>query len=264
MHPIIGSVNWIDFFLKMDSNYYKDYFELERSHWWFLARNEIILSQVEEIYRSKGQRLKIINVGVATGASSEMLAQFGEVTSIEYEQDCVDFTKSKIDIDIQLGTILDLQFPDETFDLVCSFDVIEHVENDQLAASELMRICKKGGFVFITVPAFMSIWSQHDVINHHVKRYVISEIHALFSNVLKTHYVSYFNFPLSIPIFIVRFFDRFIPGSIKRNETNSDFDVVTNDWLNKLFYKIFITEKAFIKRKFHFPFGVSIMGIWQK
>ena len=110
----------------------------------------------------------------------------------------------------------------------------------------------------------MSIWSQDDVINHHVKRYVISEIHALFSNVLVRKYVSYFNFPLSIPIFIVRFFDRLIPGNIKRNKTNSDFDVVSNAWLNKLFYKIFISEKAFIKKKFHFPFGVSIMGIWQK
>jgi len=248
----------------MDSNYYKVYFELERNHWWFLARNEIIRFQVEELYKLKGRPLKIINVGVATGATSEMLANFGEVTSIEYEQDCIDFTKSKIDIHIQKGTILDLQYPDETFDLVCSFDVIEHVENDQLAAAELIRVCKKEGFVFITVPAFMRIWSQHDVINHHVKRYVISEIHDLFSNVLTPKYVSYFNFPLSIPIFMVRFIDRFVPGFIKREKTKSDFDVVDNSFLNTLFYKIFLSEKMFIKRKIHFPFGVSIMGIWQK
>ena len=94
----------------MDSNYYKDYFELERNHWWFLARNEIIRSQVEELYQAKGGPLKIINVGVATGATSEMLANFGEVTSIEYEQDCINFTKIKIDIDIHLGTILDLKY----------------------------------------------------------------------------------------------------------------------------------------------------------
>ncbi len=248
----------------MDSNYYKDYFDLERNHWWFLARNKIIKAQVEELFTGKGESLKIINVGVATGATSEMLANFGEVTSIEFEQDCIDFTKSKIDIDIQIGSILDLKYPDETFDLVFSFDVIEHVENDQLAASELIRVCKKGGFVFITVPAFMSIWSQHDVINHHFKRYLISEIHVLFSNVLTRKYVSYFNFPLSIPIFIVRFFDRLFPGFIKRKKTDSDCDLAPNPWLNKLFYEIFKSERVFIKRKFHFPFGVSIMGIWQK
>ena len=78
----------------MDSNYYKVYFDLERNHWWFLARNEIIRSQVEELFQAKGRALKIINVGVATGASSEILANFGEVTSIEYEQDCIDYTKS--------------------------------------------------------------------------------------------------------------------------------------------------------------------------
>jgi len=248
----------------MDSNYYKVYFELERNHWWFLARNEIIRSQVKELYLQKGGPLKIINVGVATGATSELLANFGEVTSIEYDQDCINFTKSKIDIDIQIGSILDLKFPDETFDLVCSFDVIEHVENDRLAASELIRVCKKDGFVFITVPAFMSLWSQHDLINHHIKRYVISEIHSLFSNVLTQKYVSYFNFPLSIPIFTIRFFDRIVPGFIKRSKTNSDFDVVPNALLAKLFNKIFRSEKVFIKRRIHFPFGVSIMGIWQK
>lgn len=248
----------------MDSNYYKDYFELERRNWWFLARKEIILSQVEKLYKSKGEPLKIINVGVATGATSEMLAAFGQVTSIEYEQACIDFTKTKINIDIEFGTILDIQYPDETFDLVCAFDVIEHVENDQKAASELSRICKPGGHVFITVPAFMSIWSHHDVINHHVKRYVISEIHDLFSNSLTTKYVSYYNFFLSMPIFIVRFFDRLLPGFIKRKNTNSDFDVVSNPILNQLLYRIFLFEKGIINAKKRFPFGVSILGIWQK
>ena len=94
----------------MDSNYYKAYFELERNHWWFLARNEIIRSQMKELYLQKGEPLKIINVGVATGATSELLANFGEVTSIEYDEDCINFTKSKIDIDIQIGSILDLKF----------------------------------------------------------------------------------------------------------------------------------------------------------
>lgn len=248
----------------MDSNYYKDYFELERKNWWFLARKEIILSQVEKLYKSKGEPLKIINVGVATGATSEMLAAFGQVTSIEYEQACIDFTKTKINIDIEFGTILDIQYPDETFDLVCAFDVIEHVENDQKAASELSRICKPGGHVFITVPAFMSIWSHHDVINHHVKRYVISEIHDLFSKSLTTKYVSYYNFFLSMPIFIVRFFDRLLLGFIKRKNTNSDFDVVSNPILNQLLYRIFLFEKGFINAKKRFPFGVSILGIWQK
>ena len=70
----------------MDNYYYKDYFELERNNWWFLARNEIILSQVKDLYKIKGAPLKIINVGVASGATSQMLEPFGEVTSIEYEQ----------------------------------------------------------------------------------------------------------------------------------------------------------------------------------
>lgn len=223
------------------------------------------MSQIEKIHREKGMPLRILNVGVATGATSESLAQFGHVTSIEYEQACIDFTQSKTDLVIEQGTILDLNFPDESFDLVCSFDVIEHVENDKLAASELIRVCKKGGYVSITVPAFMSLWSQHDVINHHFKRYTKGEVERLFSGVISPKYISYFNFPLSIPIFFVRFLDqRIIPGFFKREETKSDFDLVSNSFLNQLFYRIFLAEKWFVNRGIRFPFGVSIMGIWQK
>ena len=74
----------------MDKNYYTEYFELERSHWWFLARKEILATQVSKLFGSN-QSIRILNIGAATGASSQMLQAFGEVTSVEYEKDCIAF-----------------------------------------------------------------------------------------------------------------------------------------------------------------------------
>ena len=82
----------------MDNNYYKAYFELERTHWWFLARNEIIRSQVEELFQAKGGPLKIINVGVATGAyaytSSEQSRADLYIFGVKPYADCIASTLS--------------------------------------------------------------------------------------------------------------------------------------------------------------------------
>ena len=204
--------------------------------------------------------LKILNVGVASGRTTEALMELGEVTSIEYDKDCCNFTRERTGLDIQEGNILDLQFADNTFDLVCSFDVVEHVEDDALAVKELKRVCKPDGVVFITVPAFMALWGKHDEVNHHFKRYRIKEVDALFKDkgieVLKR---SYFNSILFLPISIVRTLSRTFPSLFVRNKSGSDFTLLEQDSLmNKLFYKVFIAEKS-VLRNYNLPFGVSIL-----
>jgi len=92
-----------------------------------------------------------------------MLEKFGDVTSIEYDEDCCQFLNEVLHIPALQGSITELEFEDNSFDLVCAFDVIEHVEDDSKAASEMLRVCKKDGLVFATVPAFMLLWSEHDV-----------------------------------------------------------------------------------------------------
>ena len=158
----------------MDKQYYKDYYKLEREHWWFTARNEILKSLIKRNI-DINKKLNILNIGTATGAGTKMLEEFGNVTSIEYDEDCCKFLNEQLNIKTQQGSITELEFDENTFDLVCAFDVIEHVEQDELAAKEMLRVCKKDGLVFCTVPAFMLLWSEHDVINHHVKRYKLKQ-----------------------------------------------------------------------------------------
>ena len=126
----------------MDKNYYKEYYHLERSHWWFQARAHILMSHLKRILPPK-KDLKILNVGAATGRSSELLMQFGEVMSVEYDKECFDFVAQNLKIPIVKGSILELPFEAEAFDLVCAFDVIEHVNDDYLAVMEMRRVCKK-------------------------------------------------------------------------------------------------------------------------
>jgi SAM-dependent methyltransferase len=248
----------------MTPAYYKEYYELERSNWWFRARLEILKSQIQNHFYNKND-LKILNIGVATGATSVMLAQFGTVKSIEFDEICYQFVKEKLAIDIEQGSILDLQYEENTFDLVCAFDVVEHVENDQLAIIEMIRVCKSNGIVFVTVPAFMDLWSKHDEINYHFKRYTNKTLLPLFdANKGKFTYHSYFNTILFIPIYAVRWISNQFPNLFKRNGSDSDHSMFELGFLNKVFYGLFYAENILLKPKVKFPFGVSLMAIFRK
>ena len=249
----------------MEKNYYKEYYHLERSHWWFCARGEILLSHLKRVFKGRAN-IRILNIGVATGRSSELLMQLGDVTSVEFDKDCYEFSRDVVQIPIVQGSILDLEFPDNTFDLVCAFDVIEHVEDDAKAVSEMHRVCKKGGVMCVTVPAFMFLWSEHDVVNHHFRRYTSSILRGLFLDKNEPVFHTYFNFWLFFPIAAFRILAKILPLKKKQasEETASDFSVGKGGFLNSLFYHIFKSENAFLKHFIKLPVGVSILSTWRK
>ncbi len=248
----------------MDKRYYKEYYTLEREHWWFTVRLQIL----EDYIKRKvfgGTPLKILNVGVATGATSTMLAKFGEVTSLEYDKDCCEFLREELGMEVINGSILELPFGAGEYDLVCAFDVIEHVEDDVLAVKEMKRVCKAGGDLFITVPALMSLWSEHDVVNHHYRRYKLGGVRRLFKNDNngKERYSSYFNSKLFLPIYIFRQLSKVLPKRNKEKHSGSDFGVFNNGLTNKLLAAIFKVELYWLRIS-KFPIGVSILYSWKK
>ncbi|MEM6342611.1 MAG: class I SAM-dependent methyltransferase [Bacteroidota bacterium] len=253
----------------MDKNYYKEYYHLERNHWWFKARMEILESMIaEKLPPSSTASLKILNVGAATGASSQMLERFGEVTSLEYDKECCQFLAEKVGIQALNASVLELPFADNSFDLICCFDVIEHVEDDDTAVQEMQRVLKEGGHLFITVPAFMFLWSHHDEINHHYRRYTRPQLLSVVNKQgLKVKNTSYFNFFTFFPIALYRLIFSKSDKKKKQSEdsTGSDFEVMNGaNWVNTLLYKVFRTEKWILRRNLAFPVGVSIMTLLQK
>lgn len=255
----------------MKQEYYRHYYHAERNHWFFLARNKIIMDYIRQLLGGGkgGEPLKILNVGVATGYTSVLLKEFGEITSIEYEESAYAFVMEHVeDIGLRLGSILELPFEDNSFDLVCAFDVVEHVMEDKLAVAELKRVCKNDAHVVITVPAFMSLWSNHDEINHHIKRYRQGEILKLFNDPDNIEFSGYFNFWLFPLVWIFRKLNNLLSASngiYENGEVRSDLAVMSKPGMvSKLFYKIFASEGRRILKGKAFPFGVSILTSWKK
>jgi len=246
----------------MDKAYYREYFQFEREHWWFKVRNRIIYENILRVLNPQN-KLTTLNVGVATGATSKVLNPFGNVVSVEYDHDCCVYTRQETGIDIIQASALDLPFKDTFFDLVCAFDVIEHIEDDKKAVKEIIRVCKPGGYVVLTVPANMALWSTHDIVNRHYRRYTVQSFINLlqFSHDTKLIYLSCFNFFLFFPIYLFRLSLRLFPNIITRKESGSDFSLFKNNTLiNFIFYSIFSFERWLLKF-IRFPIGASIIMV---
>lgn len=248
----------------MNAQYFAQYYLLERENWWFKVRAKIILQHLNKIAPSATD-LKILNVGAATGNTSVLLQKFGKVTSIEYDKDCYEFTKQKLGIEIYNASATDLPFENNSFDLVCCFDVIEHIENDQLAVNEMNRVCKPNGILFLTVPAFMQLWSTHDEVNHHFRRYTLSQILQLFSQlkgdvIRKTYFCAF----LFLPLYVFRKLKNLLTNKKSEKEKTSDFATLKpNGFVDKVLYQIFNVER-FLLRYINFPFGSSVLLSWKK
>lgn len=245
----------------MRQDYADKYDSLEQNHWWFRARLQILRMKAQEIKATnKSKPLRILNIGVASGASSEMLTTIGEVTSLEF--DIALFDKLKINkphlVCVQ-GSIENLPFEDDAFDLVCAFDVIEHVADDKKAAEEMSRVLKSTGQVFVTVPAFMFLWSNHDRINHHFRRYTrrgLLQVLSPFTDFQTT----YFNFILFFLIAPIRILQERIFNH-KRETISSDFEKLPNPAFQFILYNIFVSEKLLLRIFRVLPLGVSLMLI---
>ena len=149
--------------------------------------------------------------------------------------------------------------------MVCAFDVIEHVEDDSKAIDEMIRVCKSNGAICCTVPAFKQLWSEHDVVNHHYRRYTMNSLLKLIKHKNGSIiYKTYFNSILFSPILLFRICSKMFPSFIKRKGAGSDFTVVNETSIvNRLLSIIFFMEYYLLKF-IKFPFGVSILLTWRK
>jgi SAM-dependent methyltransferase len=231
---------------------------LEAEHWWFVSRGAIIKALIERIV-SPEPGWRILDAGCGTGGNLRILSQFGQVLGVESDREAARISSQKGIATVLQSRIPHFPFKKESFELVTLFDVIEHLDDDvgcMKAAADLM---KPGGVVLVTVPAFSFLWSDHDRMHHHRRRYTVKEIEKLINNAgLKVKYSSYINFLLFPLIATVRLCKERL-GIGRR----ADDHKMPGSLLNSLLRFLFSLERIVIGR-LSVNFGVSIISCGQK
>lgn len=244
----------------MESGFYKEYFELERTNWWFKVRRNLIFLLFEK-YDFKPRQTKIFDFGCGSGFLIGELQRRGyDVSGADTSAEAIDYGKRQgiKNLKIHQGNRID--FPDGQFDLVLALDVLEHIKTDAQIIQEIERILKPGGWAIITVPAYMFLWGVQDEVSHHFRRYSQSELTAKVKANSHLHIIrqSYFNTLLFPAISLVRLISKLLP----KPKRESDFEI-NNGFINSIFYYIFNLETVLLRR-FNFPFGVSLLCVLKK
>jgi SAM-dependent methyltransferase len=228
--------------------------ELDELHWWYRARREVLAALIaRRIAPPAGAR--ILEIGCGTGHNLTMLKRFGRVDGIEID------AAARAIASRRLGhAVLDAPLPglpgieEGAYDLVAILDVLEHVEEDREALAGIAGKLRPGGRLLITVPAFPWLWSAHDEVNHHKRRYTRRTLSAAIGEAgLELELLSWFNsllFPIAAAARLA--------GRVTGKEDSDD--KLPPRPVNALFETLFGLERYAIGR-LPFPPGVSLVAI---
>ena len=188
----------------MDKEYEIKYHSEEENNWWFVARRNAILKLLGKVDKSA----KILDIGCAGGPLLLDLkaAGFKNAYGLDFSENAVSKCKERGLENVFVMDGHDPKFDTESFDIIISSDSLEHLENDMKALKNWHTILKPNGTLFIFVPAFMYLWSEHDEINHHYRRYTSDNLKKKVESVgFKVEKESYWNFCMFFPTAIYKF-----------------------------------------------------------
>lgn len=152
---------------------------LEDTHWWYRERRALLdrsLRRLEGVGQRPGRAL---DIGAAGGGNTRVLRSRGwRPVALEYSEDGAQVAAER-GLHVIRADARHLPLPSRSLDLVVAFDILEHIEEDHLAAAEIHRTLRAGASALIAVPCDMRLWSAHDVAVGHVRRYTRDTLSAV-------------------------------------------------------------------------------------
>jgi SAM-dependent methyltransferase len=242
----------------MDRDYERQTHQAEDRHWWYRGRRTVL----EGVIAGLGlpARARILDAGCGSGRNMLELIRFGTVTGVELSQTSVDLARKRGMGEVVAGSVLEMPFADDSFDLAVSLDVIEHLEDDLTALREIRRTVAPGGALLVTVPAYQWLWSGHDEINHHHRRYTRRSLQSVAERAgwsqLRTTYFNSLLLPVAI---FLRVLDR-----VNTKTTESSLDLwVPPEPINWLLERPLAFEAALIAHGGRIPAGLSLLAVFR-
>lgn len=140
---------------------------VEDRHWWYKERRALLARELRRL----PVRGRALDIGAAGGGNTRVLRAHGwQALALEYAPTAAEIARER-GLAVIRGDARELPVRTGECGLVTAFDILEHIDEDHLAAAEITRVLMPGGVALIAVPADMALWSAHDEAVGHVRRY---------------------------------------------------------------------------------------------
>ena len=232
---------------------------LELRHWWFRGRRRLLVNLLRGVAGPNSRPLSILDYGCGTGGNTSAYRSFGNVIGIEPDPTAVRLAHKRGGARYCRTSGTDLPFRDGSFDMVMASDVLEHIEHDDKAVSEIARVLRPGGSTILSVPAHGWLFSQHDTALQHFRRYSKPAVRDLLErNRLMVSRLSYWNAAL-FPVVCIQ---RLIGKRRRTGQPQSD-TVLPPRLLNEALARLLAVESALASR-ITLPWGLSLVAVAER
>jgi SAM-dependent methyltransferase len=245
----------------MQEQFESHYHNIESSHWWFVARRQAVHDVMVKIH--PGSAARILEIGCSGGLLMEQLRRegFGQVQGIDISEAAIELCGRK-GLSAQVMDAQRPTLPDASFDFVIASDVLEHLADDIGALREWRRILKPGGSLLVFVPAFMFLWTAHDVANRHHRRYRAPELNdrmrAAGFIIQRSCYWLAFLFPAIVLVRVVKLL--MAGGKLPADGGHGDAFVPPRA-INQALLGLVRLENMLLRLGVNWPLGVSVMAL---
>ena len=247
----------------MDQKAYEQFLGLEREHWWFRGRRAVYIGLLKH-HLAGARPHRVLDLGCGNGGFLEELAGVGDhVFPSDISVESLGYCAQRGFPDGVASSGYALPYADASFDLVCMFDAIEHIEDDDRAMREVARVLKPGGHVLVSVPAYQFLYANNDRVAQHFRRYTRPRLRRVFEQadlvVERNTHANIFLFPVILPaVLAIKALEKLLKKDASSDHTNLSWPIPK--FVHDVCFKLFAAELPFTKR-FDWPVGHSIAAI---
>lgn len=225
----------------------------DERHWWYRGRLRVLRAVLDTLPLPPDAQ--ILDAGCGSGRVLDELARRGAVSGVDLSELALRCARRRGHADVHRASVERLPFPAGRFDLVTCLDVVEHTPDDRATLAELRRVTRAGGRLVVTVPAYQRLWSAHDVVNGHYRRYDTSRLTAAARAAGWTvERTTHFNALLLPPAAVVRRLRRGAPPG--RSELT-----LTPPLLDRPLELPLAAEAWAIRQGLRIPAGLSLLAV---
>jgi SAM-dependent methyltransferase len=241
----------------MDRRLMQTMLDVDEHHWWYRGRREVIDRELVRLPLARDAHA--LDAGCGSGRTLQELNRYcASVAGLELNPEAAEVARRRGEFEIQTGRVEELPWEAGSFDLITCLDVIEHTPDDTVALRELRRVSRPGGWLLITVPAYQALWSTHDELNHHYRRYSRRRLaRAVNDSGWQLERMTSFNSLLLVPAALVRVARR---GRTGDGRYTSELHLPPV-WLNRLLELPMRAESHWLAPGRSLPAGLSLLAV---